>query len=133
MARTTSEAVAAIVEVDVSISLTPFIEVANALVTECCADAYDATRLELIERWLAAHFYTVRDMREVSEGAGGVSASYQSAVALGFDSSHFGQMAIRIDTVGGLAALNERVKKGKRVGVVFQWLGTEKEELEEIE
>jgi len=47
--RTTAEAVGGIIEVDATISLTPFIEVANALVTEhCSTDDYDATRLELI-------------------------------------------------------------------------------------
>ena len=65
MVRTTSSDVEGIIEVDASISLDPFIETANAFVTECCSSVstYDATRLELIERWLSAHMYTNRDMR----------------------------------------------------------------------
>ena len=126
MARTTSTAVSGIIEVDSTISLSPFIEAANALVTECCStDDYDSTRLELIERWLSAHFYTVRDMRAESEKARTVSEKKQSKVDIGFDTSHYGQMAMRLDTEGGLAALNERIKKGIRSTVQMTWLGTE--------
>jgi len=122
--RTTPAAVALIIEVDDEISLTSFIEVANVLVTECCStDDYDATRLELIERWLSAHVYTIRDMRASEERAGPVSERKQSAIALGFDTSHYGQMAMRLDTKGGLAILNEQMKKGKGQAVQISWLG----------
>ena len=127
---TTSELVQKIIETDVTIDLTPFILVANELVTECCGDSgYDDSRLELIERFLAAHFYTNRDPRVTSEGVGGVSVSYQSAIALGFDGSSYGQSAIRLDTKGGLAALNEQSKKGFKPTVGVTWLGKEKDEL----
>ena len=88
MARTTKAYIATIIELDDSIvpndaAMEPFITVANELVTEVCTGdagpttAYTASRLELIERWLAAHFYAIRDPRVSSEGAGGVSASYE--------------------------------------------------------
>lgn len=126
--RTTVAAVGLIIEVDATISLTPFIETANALVTECCsADNYDSTRLELIERWLSAHLYTIRDMRAESEKAGSVSEKKQSKVDLGFDTSHYGQTAMRLDTEGGLAALNTRSKKRSSQVVGITWLGTESE------
>lgn len=137
--RTTRTAVAGIIEVDAGIipdddAMEPFIVVANELVTECCtgakgpATAYDSTRLELIERWLAAHLYTNRDPRATNEKAGSVGQTYQSQVDLGFDTSHYGQTAMRLDTNGGLAALNERTKKGaSRVGVT--WLGTPYDEI----
>lgn len=127
MARTTSNAVSGIIEVDANISLDPFIEVANDLVSSCCGDVtgYDATKLELIERWLSAHFYTVRDMRAEQERAGIVSEKKQSKVDLGFDSSHYGQMAMRIDTNGGLAQLNEQIKNGSATTYGVGWLGTD--------
>ena len=56
--RTTAAAVQGIIEHDATIPLTPFIEAASALVTQCCTDldtAYVAAQLELIERWLSAH------------------------------------------------------------------------------
>ena len=118
--RTTPDAVAAIIEVDDAITLTPFIESASAVVDDVCVPLlYDATRLELIERWLSAHFYALRDPRRSSEGASGVSASYQNAVDLGFNCTHYGQAAMRLDTRGGLAALEKLSKQGGRrtVGV----------------
>lgn len=132
MARTTPEQVALIIEVDASISTTPFIELANELVTEACTGdngpsvAYTDARLEVIERWLAAHFYTVRDPRTESEGAGSVRVEVQSVVDIGFDSSHYGQTAMRLDTNGGLARINKQAKTGVgKIGMI--WLGTEAE------
>ncbi len=124
MPRTTSELVGGIIEVDATISLVPFIEISNALVTEKLGDLFDDTRLELIERWLAAHFYTNRDPRAVSERAGPVSQTLQSAVALHLNSSHYGQTAMLLDTSGTLKRLSE----GKAlVTGGATWLGTEDE------
>lgn len=134
MARTTRDEIAAIIELDAGIvpddaAMLPFITIANELVTECCTGtkgpttAYSGERLALIECWLAAHLYTNRDPRVSNEGAGPVSAGYQGPVAIGFDSSLYGQTAMRLDTNGGLALLNENTKKGRpRVG--GYWLGT---------
>lgn len=130
MARTTSALVEGIIEVDEDIDLTPFISIANELVTECCADAgYGDSRLVLIETWLAAHCYTIRDMRAESEKAADVTEKKQSKVDLGFDTSHYGQMAMRLDTAGGLAALNKKSKEGGKMIVGATWLGTPKVEV----
>lgn len=131
MARTTAELVGQIVEVDEDISLAPFIESANALVTEICAPVttYTAARLELIERWLSAHFYCIREERPVLEKADVVSERAQSKVDLGFDVTHYGQMAMRLDTNGGLAALNEEAKTGTLPSGFVTWLGTEDAEI----
>ena len=139
MARTTKALVETIIELDPLIvpddaAMEPFILIANELVTEVCTGdagpdpAYTAARLELIERWLTAHFYTNRDPRRTTESAGSVSAAYQSKVDLGLDTSHYGQTAMRLDTNGGLAKLNDDMKKGKpRVGAA--WLGTPYDEI----
>jgi hypothetical protein len=130
--RTTAEAVGGIIEVAATISLIPFIEVANALVTEhCSTDDYDATRLELIERWLSAHFVAQRDVRISREKAGPVDLSYESVVALGFDNTRYGQMAMRLDSAGGLSALNEQAKQGAKITAGISWLGTDLEDEEE--
>jgi len=124
--RTTSVLVGGIIEVDPSIDLTPFITIANALVTEVCDDSsYTEERLELIERWLAAHFYTNRDPRSVSERAGSVAVTYQSAVTFNLATSHYGQTAMLLDTSGGLALLN---KASAKRTVSVTWLGTPQEE-----
>jgi len=120
--RTTEEAVAGIIEVDSSISLTPFIETASNLTDRVAAGDFPVTltTLELIERWLSAHFYAQRDPRVTSERAGSVGASYQSAVKTGFKNTHYGQMALALDPTGILASLTE----GTRLARV-DWLGTE--------
>lgn len=134
MPRTTGEQVAAIIETEEEISLTPFIEVANAVVTEICAGKlrsdgvtlyYDATRLELIERWLSAHFYAIRDMRRASESVSTVREVFQYKVGLHFDVTVYGQQAMLLDTAGGLASLQAQVQSGKpRVVASLSWLGT---------
>ena len=129
MARTTSTLVEGIIEVYTGITLTPFIDAANMLVTQCCTDLtddYTAAELVQIETWLSAHFYTVKDMRAEMERAGTVQEKVQSKVDLGFDTSHYGQMAMRLDYYGGLAKLNEQIKKGISKQLNFTWVGTPK-------
>ncbi len=126
--RVTSNQVGEIIDVDSAISLTPFISAANMLVTRCCTDLtvdYTAAELVEIEKWLSAHFYTVRDMRAEMEKAGPVSERKQSKVDLGFATSHYGQMAMVLDYHGGLARLNEQTKNGTSNSVGFTYLGTE--------
>lgn len=124
MPRTTSDAVAAIVEIDSDIDLSPFIETANAIVTDICAPlGYDDTRLELIERWLSAHFYRIRDQAIASEAAGSVSETFQYKIALDLKQTQYGQQAIALDTKGGLAAFNKRLELGTpKPGIT--WLGS---------
>ena len=129
--RATDSLVEGIIDVDSGISLTPFITAANLMVTQCCTNLttdYSASQLVIIETWLSAHFYTVRDMRAESEKAGSVAARYQSKVDLGFDTSHYGQMAMRLDYQGGLAGLNEQIKKGIKRAPTVSWLGKEEDE-----
>lgn len=131
MARTTALLVGKIVEVDPTITdLSPFIDSANELVTEVCtsaqnedgSDFYTATRLELIERWLAAHFYKIRDQLLQSEQTGPVQASYGMKLALNLAVTTYGQQAMLLDTFGGLAQLNKATESG-RVKVDGFWLG----------
>lgn len=132
MPRTDVSQVGAVIELDDSIGVTPFINAANELVTEVCAvktnpdgsPYYSDNRLAMIETWLAAHFYAQRDPRMSSVSPSGVSVRYQSQVDLGFNNTHYGQQALRLDTKGGLAALEARVKKGGGKLGVF-WLGTD--------
>ena len=68
--RVTDADVEALVDVDSSIGLTPFIAAANELVTELCTDSgYTDARLTMIEAWLAAHFYMLRDQAVAQEKA----------------------------------------------------------------
>lgn len=129
MPRTTVEAVEAIIEVDeLILDIEPFIEAANSLVTRICVkddSDYSDADLELIERWLSAHFYAIRDPRLTEEGAGSVRARYESKVDLGFNLTRYGQQALLLDTEGGLAKLQNEILKGGRKNVKMVWLGTD--------
>ena len=130
--RTTAELVGDIIDVESGRSLTPFIAASNAIVTQCCTELdtdYSDEHLVIIETWLAAHFYTIYDPRAESEKAGSVAEKFQSKVDLGFDTSHYGQMAMRLDWQGGLSALNEDTKKGAGGIPGITWLGTEDESI----
>jgi len=114
MPRTDSDQIAAICEVDSSISLTPFITVANELVTEVCGEVgYTDDRLTQIETWLAAHFYCVRDPRAMSESVSGVSESKQMFTGPNLQATMYGQTAMALDTNGGLSRLSGNIQKGK--------------------
>lgn len=123
MPRTTSDLVKGIISVRAGDDLSPFIAVANELVTEECVPVKKAdgttpwhsdTRLELIERWLSAHFYAVMRPRAVSEGAGTVQQTTESKVDLGLRVTKYGQQALELDTSGALAALDNALKTVKK-------------------
>jgi hypothetical protein len=117
--RTNDAAVGLIIEVDATISLTPFIETASALVDEFCdvtPAVHDATRLELIERWLAAHFYSVRDPRAASESAGPVASTFMHKVGMYINQTTHGQQALMLDTSGALASWNQDMQNGVYLG-----------------
>ena len=136
MARTNAAAVGKIVEIDPLITdLTPFIDTASELVTEVCATAlkedgtefYTPVRLELIERWLAAHFYKIRDQMVTSEQASVVQQSFGMKLGLNLAVTTYGQQAMILDTYGGLAQLNKAAESG-RVPVGGFWMGKLEEE-----
>jgi len=124
MVRITDADVKALIDVDASISLTPFINAANELVTELCTDSdYTDTRLEMIEAWLAAHLYLMRDQAVASEKAGSVSATYQYKIGLFLQQTKQGQQALLLDTAGNLAALSKRMEDGEAASISIDWLG----------
>jgi hypothetical protein len=113
MIRTTVEAVALICEIDTDISedLAPFIETANNIVDQVCLDSgYSDATLELIERWLSAHFYNQRDPLASQEAVKGVSVTYEGRTYTGFRNTRFGQQAMMIDTAGNLKLLDDMDK-----------------------
>lgn len=104
-------------------SLTSFIETASAITddVQACAVAkgggHTAARLELIERWLAAHFYCVMDPTYQERWTGKAKGIYQGRSGMYLDSTRYGQHAQILDGTGCLAALGN----SKRVRLA--WLG----------
>lgn len=118
MPRTTPKQVEDVIEYDDEYSLDPFILTANELVTELCTgekgpqppNAYSEARLELIERWLSAHFYHILDKEVRSEQAGSVDVDYSNSVGLYLAATMYGQQAMMLDTNGELFKLSNQSK-----------------------
>lgn len=126
MARTTSALVQGILGDDYngSTNLNPFISTASVVVNRVrlCAIEKEipltTEELELLERWLAAHYYCQSDTTYKSKSTGGASGSFRGGDGMGFESTLYGQSAMmNIDPSGCLANLDKTTSAG---GV---WLG----------
>lgn len=119
--RTTEELVAGLIEVDSGISLQPFMLAASLLVDHIPPSKLPIIPVdtyEVIERWLTAHFYCMRQPRREIERAGDVMARYETKIDYFLKLSKYGQMALMLDTTGTLLGINS----GKRKPGVT-WLG----------
>jgi hypothetical protein len=115
MARTTTAAVQGILGSDYdsrrSPDLSPRIETAATLVDDIVAKAVELgipltdARLEVIERWLAAHLYCVTDRPYKSRSAGGASGTFDGNTDKGLDATLYGQTARVLDTTGFLSSI----------------------------
>ena len=116
MARTTSGAVIGILlddyDAENTPDVTPFIETASAMTDDLNSYAIarsitlSATKLELIERWLAAWAYCQSDQPYIQKSTGESSATFQGKSGLKLDSNKYGQTATVLDSSGYLTSLN---------------------------
>jgi hypothetical protein len=106
---------------DGTTSLVPFIDTASSLVDDVALkdSSVSAVRLELIERWLAAHYYEHADQITQSRSTGGASGQFQGRTDMGFDSTKYGQEAKRLDSSGLLVNLDQTL----RPKASASWLG----------
>lgn len=128
---TTADAVAGIIPVEDGDDVTPFIETADSIIQQLCTNSgYSSVTLELIERWLSAHFYCMWNPEAKSETVKGVGSSYAIDVGQNLAASRYGQQAMVIDTAGNLANWNMKVAKGfkQKLGGVVS-LGRPNQEL----
>lgn len=133
--RTSPTLVRTVISLPESFVIDPFILPANELVTEkCTASGYSDDRLELIERWLAAHFCAVYKRRTQQEQASGqgasVMAQYDPAkIDFFLYETIYGSQAMTLDTKGNLAgmvnAMKEVVIPLTDDAVKVTWLGTD--------
>ena len=121
--RVTEEDVRAVIDTDSALSIRPFIVAASSLVDKVAtADTgalLSTDDLVEVERWLAAHFYAIRDPQYTSKSTGGASASFQGQTGMGLDATYWGQMAKRLDVTGYLANLDQ----ARRPTLKAHWLG----------
>lgn len=128
MPRTTPTKVRGIVtdlREDSTIDLTAAIETANVFVTSICipfvkpdGTSLSAIELEMVERWLAAHFWSVDNPKLLMEIIGRSQDTIQGKVDLGLRLTHYGQQAL-ILSQGALAPYAD----GKPKQIKMRWLG----------
>ena len=78
-----------------------------------------ATYLELVERWLSAHFYQMADPGYTSRTTAGASGGFNGQQTMNFLSTRFGQQACNLDLTGFLARRSKEVEEGSRKTVQF--------------
>jgi len=109
--RTDSTKVQGIIEVDSTISLTPFIAASHLMVGTVIGDALtDEELLTEIETWLAAHLYSIRDSNtrlSSFSAEGKISVGFQASLGQGLKATLHGQQVILLDTTGRFLALSE--------------------------
>ena len=105
MARTTDSDVLEIIETTLT-DIDPFINTANMFVTNALGST-DLTynTLQEIEKYLAAHFLSVRDQRVKSEKVDVLSTTYTGEFGKGLEMTQYGQTAILLDWTGTLAKI----------------------------
>ena len=109
--RVSDSEVKEIIDTDTD-DIAPFIKVANILVTaKLGGQGLSDDQLKEIERWLAAHFVSMRDPRIMSEKTGEASVTYYGKSGLGLDGSQYGQTVKILDTTGILSSIGKMAVK----------------------
>ena len=132
MARTTETAVKDVLLSDygpksdgTDPSLVPFIQSASVMVDRAAAAAaakgetLTSTELELIERWLSAHFYVMSDQTYANKQTGGAGGTFHGRTGMRLEASKYGQNAMLLDYSGTLESLSTQGRKK----VQMIWLG----------
>ncbi len=132
MARTNSNSVIAILRPGSqggdyddknSPSLEPFIDTASVVVDDLVTYAAEnnktliPSKLELIERWLAAHFYCQSDKTYMSKVTAQASAIFAGKTGMHLESTLYGQTAQMLDNTGLLTALSKQSR------AIAGWMG----------
>lgn len=130
--RTTIDAVKTLMasgrDYDLTLSpdVQPYVDTAASVVddVEACGvrrgEPYTDAKLELIERWLAAHYYKQSDQPYSSKSTAGASGSFQGQTGMYLESTKYGQTALSLDTTGCLLAIATGAQRQKAGG---KWLG----------
>ena len=110
MARTNSTKVAKLINeefIPCEFDFEPFIETANILVSEVClSSGYSSAVLEIIERWLAAHFAVINLGQIRKETIGRSTEELATKIELNLAQTKYGQQALVLDYKGNLAKIN---------------------------
>jgi len=116
--RTTPELVETVITLDVAgDSLEAYIDSATLIVDRIAALDVPPpeAEMEMVERWLSAHYYAVDKQRVAMEKAGPVSESRQYWVGAGFQTTMYGTQAMTLDSSGMLSQINAGIKRPQQV------------------
>jgi hypothetical protein len=100
--------------------LAPYVDTASSLIDDVATCAarkgkpLSAAKLELLERWMAAHYYTKSDRTFASKSTGGASVAYITDPET---PEPYKSAALDLDTSGCLAAILKRQRASGN------WLG----------
>lgn len=111
MARINGGEVKEIFDTDLTpAELNPFVITAGVVVdTHLASKGLSADILVEIEKYLAAHFATLLDPRAKTEKVGNeYSVTYQGETGMRFEATHYGQMALVLDSSNTLASLGQK-------------------------
>lgn len=130
--RTSADAVKGVLldnyDTEKAYSLDPFIATANVLTNRVAAKdtkaILAAADLEMIERYLSAHFYQHGDQGFAEREEGKARAKFHGQTGKGLESTQYGQTAINLDATGELAAIQAEMVSGKSRKAKVLWAGT---------
>jgi hypothetical protein len=128
--RTTPELVAGIIEVDPGDDVSPFIYSANSVVTAVCgvadppySDGFFNSQMELIERWLSAHFYGIMNQQLLASKADVAAYHFQAKIDYGLKATMYGQQVMLLDNQSLLAALENTSEIKRKIHLDITHLG----------
>lgn len=98
-------------------SLVPSLDAAQAMCNRVAVLAlqrqvggYSPSELEVIERYLAAHFYLTSDKAYANKGDGGASATFMQQTGKRLEQSPHGQTALNLDYLGVLNGIQSNAR-----------------------
>lgn len=109
--------------------LSPYIATASVLVDRIAARAVENeltvtdAELEILERWLAAHFFKVSDRPASFMTVGKSQTTFDGKTAMYLQSTLYGQTAALLDPSGYLAEISVETEGGGRKPVTVFWAG----------
>ena len=102
----------------------PFIDDAVVFLTSVIGTGVLSTAaFDMVTKYVAAHFIAVADPRLQSAQVKSLLETYQNKLTPGLGITHYGTVAMTLDTSGKLAAWNTRVVEGKGRVQLF-WTGS---------
>jgi len=86
-----------------------WIDIASSVVDDIAAEdnTLSSTRLEQIEKLLAAHYASAQDQRIASTSRETANVNYQGGTGMNLQGTKYGQQAIQLDPTGTLSTLGK--------------------------